>query len=174
MDELLTMSGKELSKIEIMQGLKGKRLKQREAAELLGVSIRQIKRQYKVYREKGAKGLVSQRRGRGSNNRLKTEVVEKVLDLIKSKYADFGPTLAHEKLTEVEGLKISDESVRKIMIAEGIWKARRVRKIATHQMRERRACYGELVQIDGSPHDWFEGRSESCTLLVCIDDATGK
>src|SRR6202142_594943 len=168
------MSGKELSKIEIMQGLKSKQLKQREAAEMLGVSIRQIKRQYKVYREKGAKGLVSQRRGRGSNNRLKAEVVEKVLDLIKSKYADFGPTLAHEKLTEVEGLKISDESVRKIMIAEGIWKARRVRKIATHQMRERRACYGEFGQIDGSPHDWFEGRSESCTLLVFIDDATGK
>ena len=174
MDELLTMSGKELSKIEIMQGLKSKQLKQREAAEMLGVSIRQIKRQYKVYREKGAKGLVSQRRGRGSNNRLKTEVIQKVLDLIKGKYADFGPTLAHEKLTEVEGLKISDESVRKIMIAEGIWKARRVRKIAIHQMRERRACYGELVQIDGSPHDWFEGRSESCTLLVFIDDATGK
>ena len=174
MDELLAMSGKELSKLEVMQRLKEKRLKQCEAAEMLGVSIRQVKRLYKGFREKGAKGLISKRRGRESNNHLKADVVQKALDLIKSKYADFGPTLAHEKLVEIEGLKLSDESVRKIMIGEGLWKARRVGKIVTHQMRERRACYGELVQIDGSPHDWFEGRAEKCTLLVFIDDASGQ
>ena len=174
MDEILTMSGKELSKIEVMQRLKEKRLKQREAAKMLGISVRQVKRLYQAYREKGAKGLISKRRGRESNNRLNVEVVQKVLDLIKSKYSDFGPTLAHEKLVEVDGLKLSDESVRKIMIAEGIWKVRRVRKIVAHQMRERRASCGELVQIDGSLHNWFEGRAENCTLLVFIDDATGK
>lgn len=157
-----------------MQRLKDKRLRQREAAAILGVSIRQVKREYKAYRENGAKGLVSKRRGRASNNRLKPELVQEVLDLLKSKYHDFGPTLAHEKLVEVEKLKISDESVRKIMIDEGIWKVRRIRKIVTHQMRERRASYGELVQIDGSPYDWFEGRDGRCTLLVFIDDATGK
>jgi transposase len=173
-DELYTMSGKELTKLEIMVRLKEKRLKQREAAEMLGVSIRQVKRLYREYRKNGAQGLISKRRGRASNKRLKPELVQKVLDLIKSKYYDFGPSLAHEKLVEVEGLKISDESVRKIMITENIWKARRVRKVIMHQMRERRACYGELVQIDGSPHDWFEGRAEKCTLLVFIDDATGK
>jgi transposase len=173
-DELYTMSGKELSKVEIMQRVKAKRLKQREAAEILGISIRQVKRLYQAYREKGAKGLVSKRRGRASNNHLNPAVVQKVLDLIKSKYVGFGPTLAHEKLVELDGLKISDESVRKIMMEEGLWKARRVRKIVVHQMRERRTCKGELVQIDGSPHDWFEGRAERCTLLVYIDDASGQ
>lgn len=157
-----------------MQRLKEKRLKQREAAEMLGVSVRQVKRLYKAYQEKGAGGLVSKRRGRASNHKLKTEVVTKVLDLVKVKYKGFGPTLAHEKLVEIDHLKISIESVRKIMIAEGIWKERRAHKIVTHQNRERRACLGELVQIDGSPHDWFEGRAGKCTLLVFIDDATGK
>jgi hypothetical protein len=75
---------------------------------------------------------------------------------------------------EVEGLKISDESVRKMMMAEGLWKAKPARKPEVHQMRERRACWGELEQMDGTDHDWFEGRAERCTLLVMIDDATGK
>jgi hypothetical protein len=136
--------------------------------------VRQVKRLLKAYREKGAIGLISKRRGRGSNHRMKVEVVEKVLELVRGKYEGFGPTLAHEKIVELEGLKISDESVRKIMISEGLWKEHRLRKIVTHQMRERRACYGELVQIDGSTHDWFEGRAAKCTLLVFIDDATGK
>ena len=92
----------------------------------------------------------------------------------KSKYQGFGPTLACEKLVESEGLKISNESVRGLMIAEGLWKPRKARKVVVHQMRARRACFGELVQIDGSPHDWFEGRAPSCSLLVFIDDATGK
>jgi hypothetical protein len=93
---------------------------------------------------------------------------------LKGKYKGFGPTLACEKLVEVEGLKISDESVRKMMMAEGLWKAKEARKLEVHQMRERRACDGELEQMDGTDHDWFEGRSERCTLLVMIDDATGK
>jgi hypothetical protein len=96
------------------------------------------------------------------------------MDLIIERYRDFGPTLATEKLNEVHGIPISDESVRKIMIAEGIWKHRRKRKPSVFQMRERRACFGELVQIDGSDYDWFEGRSPRCTLLVFVDDATGK
>jgi hypothetical protein len=99
---------------------------------------------------------------------------EKVLDLLKSKYIGFGPTLACEKLVEIEQLKISNESVRQLMLAEGLWKAKKARKVVAHQMRERRACFGELVQIDGSPHDWFEGRAAECTLLVFIDDATSR
>lgn len=174
MDEVITMSGKEFNKIEIIKRLINKRLKQKEAARILGVSTRQIKRMVKAYRENGVKGLVSKRRGQKSNNRLKEDVVQKAIELIRNKYTDFGPTLAHEKLVEKEGMRLSVESVRKLMIGEGIWKARRVRKIITHQMRQRRACFGELVQIDGSPHDWFEGRTERCTLLVFIDDATGK
>src|SRR3970040_2403205 len=98
----------------------------------------------------------------------------RILNLLKTKYRGFGPTLAHEKLVEKEKLKLSDESVRQLMIAEDLWKPRKVKKVVTHQLRERRACFGELIQIDGSPHDWFEGRAAACVLLVFIDDATGK
>jgi len=173
-DKLLTMSGQEISRLEVMQRLKVKSLNQREAAKILGVSVRQVKRLFKQYRETGAAGLVSQRRGRVSNNRLNEATRVQALDLLGSKYRGFGPTLAWEKLVEIEGLKLSRESVRKMMLAADLWKARRARKIVTHQMRMRRPCLGELVQIDGSPHDWFEGRAPNCVLLVFIDDATGK
>lgn len=174
MDELLTMSKKELTRVEVMERLERKTLKQREAAQLLGISIRHVKRLLRAYRRGGAAGLISKRRGRPSNNRLKEDVKQQAIDLIYSNYADFGPTLAHEKLTEQHGLKLSRETVRQLMIKEGLWKAKKAKKLVVHQMRERRACYGELVQLDGSPHAWFEERGEVCNLLVFIDDATGK
>jgi transposase len=149
-------------------------MKQKEAAQLLRISIRQVKRLWRAYRQAGAQGLVSSRRGKPSNNQLDPGTAQKAIDLIYEHYQDFGPTLAHEKLTEVHGLKLSDESVRRLMIAEGCWKPKRAKKLSVHQMRERRACFGELVQIDGSDHDWFEGRAPRCTLLVYIDDATGQ
>lgn len=156
-----------------MNRLEDKRLTQKEAAQMLRISIRQVKRLWRAYRQKGAQGLVSARRGQPSNNRLEADVVQQALDLIKQRYEDFGPTLAHEKLTEVHGLELSRESVRKLMIREQIWKARRAKKPVIHQMRQRRACFGELVQIDGSQHAWFEERGPKCTLLVFVDDATG-
>lgn len=168
------MSQRELTRLEIMQRLKEKRLKQKEAAEMLGLSIRQIKRLYQAFKKEGAKGLISGRRGKESHNRLTEQVVQQVIGLLHERYRDFGPTLAHEKLVEVHGLRLSDESVRKIMITEGLWKAKRAKRAQAYQMRERRACFGELVQIDGSDHEWFEGRGPRCTLLVYIDDATGQ
>ena len=174
MDELLTMSNREITRLEIMQRLKEKRLTQKEAAGMLGISTRQVKRLWRAYRKKGAQGLVSKRRGKPSNNRLDAGVAQQALDLIKEKYEDFGPTLAHEKLTEEHQLQLSRESVRRIMIEEGVWKPKRAKQPSAHQMRERRACFGELVQIDGSDHDWFEGRGAKCTLLVYIDDASGQ
>lgn len=168
------MSKKELTRLEVMQRLKAKRLKQGEASEMLGISVRQVKRLYRRYQQSGAKGLVSQKRGKASNHRLDEEVVQAARDLIYERYGDFGPTLAHEKLVEKHHLKISDESVRKLMIAEGLWKPKRAKRVMVHQMRERRACFGELVQIDGSDHDWFEWRGPRSTLLVYIDDATGQ
>ena len=173
MDNLL-MSRKELSRLEVMQRLSEKRMSQKEAGTILGLRTRQIKRLLKAYREKGAVGLVSKHRGRTGNNRLADEVKKRALDLLKTKYKGFGPTLAHEKLVERDKLRLSDESVRQLMIAEDLWKPRKAKKVVTHQLRERRACFGELVQIDGSPHDWFEGRAEPCVLLVFIDDATGQ
>jgi transposase len=172
--DMITMSAKEVNRLEVIQRLDGKRMKQKAAAEVLGISERQVKRLLRRYREQGASGLVSQRRGKPSSHQLAEETRREVLDLLKGKYKGFGPTLACEKLVEVEGLKISDESVRKMMMVEGLWKAKPARKLEVHQMRERRACDGELEQMDGTDHDWFEGRSERCTLLVMIDDATGK
>jgi transposase len=149
-------------------------LKQKEAAKMLGISERHVKRLLRAYRQSGAEGLISKRRGKPSNNRLKAEVKQQAIDLIYSQYHDFGPTLAHEKLTEKHGLKLSVETVRKLMTAEGLWKPKKAKKLVVHQMRERRACLGELVQIDGSPHKWFEDRGEACNLLAFIDDATGR
>lgn len=168
------MSNREITRLEVMQRLKDKRLTQEEAAQMLGISTRQVKRLWRTYRKQGAKGLVSARRGKPSNNRLDAGIAQQTLDLIKEKYPDFGPTLAHEKLTEVHKLQLSRESVRRIMIEEGVWKPKHAKEPSSHQMRERRACLGELVQIDGSEHAWFEDRGPKCTLLVFIDDATGR
>ncbi len=122
----------------------------------------------------GVHALRSKRRGRPSNNRLPAEVTGQVRELLHTLYSDFGPTLAHEKLVEHHGLPISLESLRQLMIREGLWQPRRARRAVIHQMRERRARVGELIQIDGSPHDWFEGRAPKCTLLVMVDDATSR
>ena len=174
MDELLTMSKQELSRLEVMQRLQEKRLTQTEAAALLHRSTRQVKRLFRAFKTQGAKGLISARRGKPSHHRLDARVVQQAVDLLYTRYRDFGPTLAHEKLSEVHQLHLSDESVRQIMISEGLWKPKRAKRAPVHQMRERRACLGELVQIDGSDHAWFEERGPKCTLLVYIDDATGR
>jgi transposase len=168
------MSEQELTRLEAMQQLEGKTLEQKEAAKMLGISERHVRRLLRAYRQSGAEGLISKRRGKPSNNQLKEEVKQQAIDLIYSQYHDFGPTLAHEKLTEQHGLKLSVETVRKLMITEGLWKPKKAKKLVVHQMRERRACLGELVQMDGSPHKWFEERGPACTLLVYVDDATSR
>ena len=172
-EEFLTMSLKELSRLEVVQRLESKRLKQAGAAERLGLTARQVRRLQTLYRTHGAAGLVSRRRGRSSNNCIDASTKSQVLALLTTCYAGFGPTLAHEKLSEVHALHLSLESLRQLMIGEGLWKARRARAPVVHQMRERRAALGELVQIDGSPHAWLEDRGPLLTLLVFIDDATG-
>src|ERR1041384_4125834 len=167
------MSQPELTRLEVIQRVKRKTLKQRQAAELLSVSVRQVKRLCKAYQATGAAGLISKRRGQPSNNRLSEQTLNKARQLLRTRYPDFGPTLATEKLS-IEGVSLSVETVRQLLIGEGLWKAKRVRRVVLHQLRERRARLGELVQIDGSPHDWFEGRAPKCTLLVFVDDATSR
>jgi len=173
-DELLNMSNREITRLEVMQRLKEKRLTQKEASRLLRISIRQVKRLFWAYKAEGTLGLVSQRRGKPSNHQLDPAIVQQVIDLIYERYRDFGPTLAHEKLTKIHGLHLSRESVRRIMISEGLWKPKRAKQPHAHQMRERHACFGELVQINGSDYDWFEGRGPRCTLLVFVDDANNE
>ena len=167
------MSQRELTRLEVIQRVKQKTLKQRQAAELLSISVRQVKRLCKAYQANGAAGLISKRRGQPSNNRLLEKTINKARQLLRERYPDFGPTLAAEKLT-IEGVSLSVETVRQLLIGEGLWQAKAVRRPVIHQLRERRARFGELVQIDGSPHDWFEGRAPKCTLLVFVDDATSR
>ena len=173
MEEILTMSMEELDKLKVVQEIQKKRITQIEGAKLLGISTRQLRRDYASYKKHGARGLVSKKRGKPSNRRIPDKVRESVLQAIQADYPDFGPTLAHEKLTDLEGkyqFKIGIESVRKIMIQAGLRRVRRRKEINHHQMRPRRSAFGELIQIDGSPHDWFEGRAESCCLLVAVID----
>jgi transposase len=174
MGDVITMSKRELTRVEVLQRLVNKRLKQSEAAHLLSLSTRQVKRLLSAYRKDGAAALVSKRRGKPGNHRLPQKVINQALSLIRSKYQDFGPTLACEKLSESHKLRLSVETVRQLMIGAGIWQTRRAKLPRIHQSRERRSCLGELCQVDGSPHDWFEGRAPRCTLLVFIDDATSR
>lgn len=157
-----------------MQQLKAKRMTQRQAAEALDLSVRQVKRLWRAYRAGGARALVSKRRGRPSNHQLDPAVKVQALKLIGQHYADFGPTLACEKLTEVHRLVLSVETVRHLMVGAGRWQPRRAHQPVIHPLRPRRPRRGELVQIDGSPYAWFEDRGPACSLLVYIDDATGQ
>ena len=171
---LLTMSLEEVDRAVIIQHVVEKRMKQGQAAKQLVLSVRQVKRLVREFRKTGKVAVISKRRGQPSNNQLKPEFLQQVRTLVETRYPDFGPTFAAEKLREVHQLIISKESLRGRMVEWGLWKAKRSKEGKVHQMRERRACFGELVQLDGSHHDWFEGRAPKCCLYVLIDDATGQ
>ena len=167
------MSKKELDRVAIMDRIAERRLRQTEAAEMLGLSPRQVGRLFRAYRREGAGALASKKRGRTSNRKHPESLKQRALALVRSHYHDFGPTLAREKLAERHDLDVAVETLRLWMTEAGIWVPRSQRAKRSYQPRERRACFGELVQIDGSKHAWFEDRAEVCALLVYIDDATG-
>lgn len=171
---LVTMSEKELSRINIIQSVSEKRLRRRDAAIKLGLSERQVQRLVGRYREMGVAGLAHGLRGKPSNHRLPEFLKLHVLTLIRNHYLGFGPTLASEKLKERHGITISVETLRKWMITDNLWVPHVRRKPRVYQPRNRRDCLGELIQVDGSFHDWFEGRAPKCCLLVFVDDATGQ
>lgn len=168
------MSNKELLRIETIAKATNKSITQKQAVLLLNLSKRQVIRLVKRYRQSGAKGLVHALRGKKSNNRIDQQILDKAISTIRKDYRDFGPTLANEKLTEDHSFCLSTESLRKEMIKEGLWKDKKRKKARVHQLRKRRACFGELAQLDGSPHAWFEDRGPPCNLNIDIDDATGK
>ncbi len=165
---------KELDRLHVMTRIAERRLTRRRAAGLLRLSERQVRRLYQAFTRDGAAGLVSRRRGRPSARRLPHPTRERALALIRERYADFGPTFAHQKLTEEHALVLSVETLRGWMSAAGLWVPRAQRTRRSYPPRERRACLGELVQIDGSDHAWFEDRGPRCTLLVYVDDATSR
>lgn len=168
------MSAKEINRIPIMEKLIKKEIKQKKAAQILGLSIRQIKRLKKRYKRDGATGMIHGNRGRVSNHRIPDKEIDRVIKIVMKKYYDFGPTFALEKLKAFHQVAFSRETLRKAMIKADIWKPKRQKRPRIHQMRKRRDQRGELVQIDGSPHAWFENRGPECCLLVFIDDATSE
>lgn len=166
------MSQKERTRLGVMKQLKAKQLSLVAAGELLELSYRQAKRIWRRYQERGDAGLVHLGRGRASNRRKDEKMRERVLARYQERYADFGPTLAAEHLAR-EGLAVDHETLRRWLLAKGWWTIQR-RRQKHRQWRERKGCFGELVQMDGSHHDWFEGRRGPAVLMVMIDDATNR
>jgi len=167
----LAMGQKELLRAKIMEMVKQKQKTLAPASKILKVSYRQAKRIYKAYKEKGDKGLIHGNTNKKSNNKYDCGFKEKVLEKYQEKYDDFGSTLASEKLME-EGFKVDHETLRRWLIEKDLWKLKR-RKNIHRSRRDRRECFGELLQFDGSHHDWFEGRAAKCCLMNIVDDATG-
>jgi transposase len=172
--DIFVMSGQERERAVVVRAIAEGRLLQRDGAEQLGIGVRQVKRLLRSWRERGDRGLVSRQRGRVSPRLLRSAAEAKIVTLLRGQYQGFGPTLAAEKLCEREQVVISRETVRRLQIKHKLWRPKRRKEKRVFQLRERRPRFGELVQIDGSPHDWFEGRGERCTLIVFIDDATGR
>lgn len=170
----LLMSADERNRSHLIRETVEKKLRQREAAERLGVSTRQFKRLVRAWKQDGDAGLVSRQRGQPSNRRLAAETVRQIEQQLRETYPDFGPTLAAEKLAERDAIAVSRETVRHIQIRLGLHQPKRRRQKRIFQSRTRRSRFGELVQIDGSPHEWLEGRGPRCTLIVFIDDATSR
>jgi transposase len=171
---VLSVSDAELRRLEVLRDVDRDGLPVRAAAQLLGRSERQVWRLLKAFRRDGAAGLISKKRGRPSNRKTAASVRAAALWIVRQNYADFGPTLAAEKLAAEHGFSFSSETLRKWMIEDGLWLDRKQRQRRVHQPRPRRDCVGELVPVDGSEHWWFEDRGPQCTLLVFVDDATSR
>ena len=170
--DIIMLSQNELKKLHVIMKVLDGVVKQIEAAEILSLSDRQIRRLIKRVKVEGDAGIGHKSRGKASGRKLPMKIRDKVIKLYRGKYKGFGPTLAAEKLQEIEDIRISDETLRLWLIESGDWK--KVRKARGHrQWRERKHYFGEMIQMDGSHHDWFEGRGPKCVLMGYIDDATG-
>ena len=171
--ETFLMSQKEISQIGIFERLQNKQMKQKEAGMILNLSTRQIRKKLKAFRRLGPKSLIHGSRGKPSNNQLDPIIKQAALCLIENNYPDFAPTFAAEKLAENHQLIINHETLRLAMTEAGLWFPKHKKPIH-RQWRDRKEYFGELIQLDGSDHDWFEGRAPKCTLLAFIDDATSR
>ena len=169
------MSKKELDRVQVIRDLINKRIKGGQAAKLLGLSIRQIKRLKWRYKKSGATGLIHKSRGQEGHNRLEGKIESKAKELLNENYSDFGPTHAMEKLAESHKIILCKETVRQLMIGERLWVPKQERLKAHYRSwGDRKEYFGEMEQYDGSDYDWFEGRQPRCILLAAIDDATGE
>ena len=171
--DIVTMRQEELKRLHVIRQTLGKKLKQVEAAEKLELSDRQIRRITKRIKEEGDKGIIHKSRGQPSKRRIADKIKDKIVSFCRGKYKGFGPTLAVEKLFEIEKIKISDETLRNWLLQEGLWQRRRKHK-KHRKWRERKHMFGEMIQWDGSHHNWLEGRGPGCVLVGQIDDATSE
>lgn len=170
----LTMTSMEIKRYDIMQRLIRKEINGTQAAHLLNVSPRHIRRMKAKVIHNGATGLIHGNRGRPSNRRIPEKVREEIVHLLHEHYVDFKPTLASEKLAERHSISYDPKTIRTIMIQEHFWKPRKARSGSLHRSwRQRRPHYGEMIQFDGSYHKWFEDRGQKGCLLLAVDDATG-
>lgn len=169
---IIKMSIRELKRLKLVEEAIAKHVTQKTAAELMGISERQVRRLVKAVRKEGERGLVNRSRGKASNNRISEDVRSNAISAYKGSYMGFGPTLASEKLRERERITVSEETVRKWLLEEGLWEQKRKRS-PHRRYRERKECFGEMVQMDGSHHDWLEDRGPKLVLMGYIDDATG-
>lgn len=172
-EDIIMARPKELRHLYVVRKVLDKEITQMEASEMLSLSSRQIRRIVKRVKLEGDQGVIHKSRGQPSNRRIPGEVREKVIHRYRSQYWDFGPTLASEKLRERDQVEVNGETLRLWLLESGDWKKRRKRR-GHRRWRERKHHVGEMVQIDGSHHDWFEGRGPWCVLMGYIDDATGK
>lgn len=172
--KMITMNEKELERFEIITRLIAKGIRAREAAKLLDISIRQIKRLKAKVKDNGAEGLIHKNRGKISNRKTDPKIIAKAEKYLKKDYSDFGPTFAGEKLFDDHKIELSKEALRQIMTRIGLWKPKPRKETSEyHGWRPRKECYGEMEQFDGSYHKWLEDRAPECCLLLSIDDATG-
>lgn len=167
------MSRKERERAVMFDRVKSRQIGRSEAAEVLGLSLRQVHRQYVRWRDEGEAGLLHRSRGRASPRRWDAAEKARALELYREQYRGFGPTLFAEKLAEVHGLWPSHDTARRWLKEAGLLETTR-RGRRSRRRRERKARFGEMVQMDGSPHDWLEGRGPPCVLMTIIDDATGR
>ena len=171
--KLISMTEKEISRHSIIKNLIDGKINGTDASKQICVSVRQIRRIKARVKKKGAEGIIHGNRGKESNRRINDETLAKTIELLEGKYQGFKPTLAMEKLSELDEIELSDEKVRQIMIGNNLWKVRsRKQSKKKYFWRARKDNFGEMQQFDGSYHIWF-GKDESC-LLLAIDDATGK
>jgi transposase InsO family protein len=172
-EERIELSQRERDKLKILHELERHQIRQYEAAKRLGLSTRQIRRLQARLKNEGDRAVVHRLRGVPSNRKISPEKEREALELLKSRYADFGPTLASEHLGR-EGYKVSRETVRKWMVREALWKPKPLRVKAIHVWRERRSSFGELVMMDSSEYRWLENRGPELQLIAMIDDATSR
>jgi transposase len=164
----------EIKRYQVIRKILDKEINQQEAAEYFGLSDRQVRRIVKRVRAEGEQGVIHKLRGREGNRKLKVKFKQKVIDLYQKSYWDFGPVLASEKLLERDGIKVNDETLRLWLVKEGLWQLKKQKDPKDRTRRQRREHFGQMVQMDGSHHDWLEGRGPKLVLIGHIDDASSR